>query len=177
MAGMNQTLSASGTITATVTGPAAPSSVIVEQDCVVSWSGGTGATGSCNNPLGGSAMTTSPGPGQSWTFSTYTYVSAPSPTYSCAPTATVTVPNGVSGAVSVEYRVVVTAVGINPGGAVQDSSGNWNILIGQKCSPTLSGVPSAPAGTTATYAWTVSGSKFQSWTASSSSTAYSRPPA
>ena len=67
---------------------------------------------------------------------------------------------------SVGVGVTATPVTINPVGATPDGQGGWGILIGQHCSPKIFGIPTDP-GWSATYAWSVSGTTFQSWTVSS----------
>jgi len=68
--------------------------------------------------------------------------------------------------VSVGLSVSGDSLTINPGNALLDSSGHYNILVGQGCTASLSGIP---ANSTVTYNWSVDGNKFQSWTASTSS--------
>ena len=50
------------------------------------------------------------------------------------------------------------------GNLILDGSGNAQILVGQQCTASLSGLPSV-SGATTTYAWSVSGTTFQTWSA------------
>jgi hypothetical protein len=57
----------------------------------------------------------------------------------------------------------MTPVGIQLGGATEDSSGNQNIIIGQQCSASVYGLNNLPAGWSASYQWNVGGSTFSSF--------------
>ena len=59
----------------------------------------------------------------------------------------------------VNINFLAASVEITPDGAKQDTSGKYNILVGQGCTATLLGTPSV--GTT--YSWNVSGTTFQDW--------------
>ena len=162
MDGTDQTLNASGTITATVTSaPNAvlPASVIVEEVCAVSWSGGSGAMGGCANPLGGTTTALQPA-GGSCTYIKYTSVSSPNPSYSCAPLANVSIPNGVGGAISVEYRVVYP-VGVTLGGTTT-YNGAQVALTGQALSGTLA-FGTGFTGKTLTNSWAKPGGGFEDY--------------
>ena len=64
---------------------------------------------------------------------------------------------------NVSYTVNAYPVSIIPGGATKDSSGNWNILVGQNCAPYLS-IPGLPSAITVGWpTWTVSGDTFTSF--------------
>ena len=95
-----------------------------------------------------------------------TMAGGPTVTLTCTPQAQATGNNGTG--VSVSYSANVTPVFVFPSGAIQDSSDNWNILVGQGCTSHLSSLSSAnfsciPSGCTATYSWSVSGTTFQDW--------------
>ena len=66
-----------------------------------------------------------------------------------------------NGIVYLGYNASVSPVTISLGGSVRDSSGNYNILVGQFCKSSLVGVPSSC--TVSNYNWTVSGPTFQTW--------------
>jgi len=76
------------------------------------------------------------------------------------PTASSTPGLGQTGSVSVSYSASASPVLLNLTGAKQDSSGNWNILVGQHCTASLSGIPSS---CTVSYQWSVGGTTFQTW--------------
>ena len=94
-------------------------------------------------------------------------------------TVTVSVPVSVTATFSTYTKGVLnasasaspTSVIITPGGAVQDSSYNYDILVGQGCTSSLSGIPSGC--TVSNYQWSVSGITFQKW----SGTTPALPPA
>ena len=95
----------------------------------------------------------------------------PSFDVTCTPTASASgfasSPNSpLSANAFVGYVASASPATINPMGAMQDSNGNYSILVGQVFNPILPGLPSS--GTT--YSWSVSGITFQSWTPSTSST-------
>ncbi len=69
--------------------------------------------------------------------------------------------------VSVGLNVAGDSITVNPGNALLDSSGHYNILVGQGCTASLSGIP---ANSNVTYNWSVDGNTFQSWTVSSDAT-------
>jgi len=71
-------------------------------------------------------------------------------------------PPCANGIVSLGYSANVYPVTINLNGATKDSSGNYNILVGQGCTASISGIPSG-TGWTTTYSWSVSGPTFQTW--------------
>lgn len=82
----------------------------------------------------------------------------------CSPDASASSSDGYPAHTNVFYVAGVYPVTIQLGGTTLDSNGVDNILIGQLCSATLSGIPS---GCTVTYDWSVTGPIFQSWTVSS----------
>jgi len=61
----------------------------------------------------------------------------------------------------VTYTASVSPVFVNPSGAIKDSSGNYNILVGQGCTASLSGIPAGC--TVSNYQWSASGTTFQDW--------------
>jgi len=61
----------------------------------------------------------------------------------------------------VSLAVAGNSLTTNPGNAVLDSSGHYNILVGQGCTASLSGIPAN--STNITYNWNISGSTFQNW--------------
>ena len=90
-------------------------------------------------------------------------------TLTCTPEAKAAGNNGTG--VTVGYTASISPVFVIPGGAIQDSSGNYNILVGQGCTSSLTGIPSALLNNSAnppTYKWSVSGITFQNWTVTSS---------
>ena len=73
---------------------------------------------------------------------------------------------GAQASFTITYSATATPVTINLGGATPDSSGNYNILVGQGCRASISGIPSALLNNTANppvYAWSVHGTTFQAW--------------
>ena len=84
-------------------------------------------------------------------------------TLTCTPEAKAAGNNGTG--VTVGYTASISPVFVIPTGAIQDSSGNYNILVGQGCTSSLTGIPSftAASGGTVTYSWSVSGITLQSW--------------
>ena len=178
---LNGTANSVGPITATfawlpatgmtaVTDPPPP--VIITETCVAStsilghWPDGTSAAGSFVNPLGVSGIR-------------YSSQSQAPISTSCEPKVSLTgtgalTATGIhelSGFVS--YAVAVSPVTLNltgplrdkSGQPVLDGSGNQQILVGQGCTASLSGIPTG-TGWKTTYAWSVSGTTFQSWVVS-----------
>ncbi|MGI4789482.1 MAG: hypothetical protein ACRYFS_11605 [Janthinobacterium lividum] len=146
----------------------APTSVIVAQSCGINCAiTGTGS-GTITNGLGASAS----GPALSG-CSSVQYVVRGGTTFSvsCSPTMSATASaSGVNGKIYVHiaYNATVYPVTLSLGGTTPDANGGLNILIGQHCSSSLNGIPSALLNNTAnppTYAWSVSGSTFQTWSA------------
>ncbi len=85
----------------------------------------------------------------------------------CSPSAQAT---GASG-VMVLYNAAVFPITINLTGTTPDSSGNQNILVGQRCNASVSGIPVDLLNNTVhppVYNWSVSGNTFQSWTVTGS---------
>lgn len=70
-------------------------------------------------------------------------------------------------------------VTINLTGTTPDSSGNQNILVGQGCTASVSGIPDALLNNTAhppVYNWSVGGTTFQSWSATTPANPNATPP-
>ncbi len=63
----------------------------------------------------------------------------------------------------VSWRVDAYPITINLTGTTPDSSGNLNILVGQGCGASISGLPGGTGWGTPVYAWSVSGTAFQQW--------------
>ena len=73
-------------------------------------------------------------------------------TLDCTPTAKID-----AGSCGVSYQpTLVSPVLLTLGGTTPDSSGNLNILVGQSCTASLTGIPSG-GGWSVTYQWSVSG--------------------
>jgi hypothetical protein len=174
------TLTASGTITASFVwqpdySGETPNSVIVTEtgSAGAGTSTAAGSSCDCGDGLGDSASGSATGKTSSGTHIRGVSGASPLTLSGVTPKATATTPGGYCSA-SVSYTATATAVTINPVGAVKDSNGNSDILIGQQCSPTLTGIPSNC--TVSNYQWGVTGSTFQSWSASSTSTSFTDGP-
>ena len=147
------------------TAPPQGSAAIMEQTAGVSYTYNTEITsGSDNNSLEGS----NPGGAQEWVATKYTAISNPGES--------VTLPDpGLSSKdvnlakyksyvyAFVGYTASINYVTIALTGTTPDSAGNQDILVGQQCSASISGLPTFPAGTTITHQWTVSGTTFTNW--------------
>ena len=162
------------------TGDLPPSAVIIQENCSVKmgWSYSSGATLTGSDSTGfGQSGTVSGSTGSSVVIAGTNYsgaspagdgsVSAPA----CSPSASQSGNTGTSGgggqaSFQITYSATVTPVTISLTGTTQDSSGNLNILVGQKCIAGINGIPTG-TGWTTTYSWSVSGTTFQSWTVSS----------
>lgn len=178
------TATCSGKITSTFTwnnggdpSSTPPKCIIVTEHCVASWSGeasgGATVTGTCTNPLGGSSVPASPGPGATWDYTRYTVQSDPPATLviSCSPEADATSTgsstpssNAVGGA-SVSYSVSVSPVTISLSGATL-ANGLQEALTGQQITASLNTSFSVDPNS---YSWSASGSLFKNydWTLSS----------
>ncbi len=185
-AGPGETASAnaSGTISYTSTWDGGsnnlptPPVVIKVETCTVEYTDafGSGAfgTGTDSNPLAASGAQPPSPPGTAWTCTQYTVINSPPATISdrlagASASSSATVPSGDSATISagVYDAVSYSPVAISLQGPTPDSSGNLDILVGQYCQASLSGLPTFPTGTTVSYQWSVSGTTFQSWVASS----------
>ena len=82
---------------------------------------------------------------------------------SCSPTVTF---SGGSSDAYVQYSAGAGPVTLGPpSGTTLDSSGNPNILVGQPCTGTVDGIPTTDNGWQSTYSWSVSGTTFETWSA------------
>ena len=146
----------------TMTSDPPPTTIIVMESCTASASGmnGSGVYGSasCANGLNGPVIN---GSGTSSSSSTRYKTMSGGATVSltCTPSASGTGNSGTSAYVS--YTAAISPIFVIPGGAVKDSSGNYNILVGQRCTSSLTGIPSGC--TASNYQWSVSGPTFQTW--------------
>ena len=63
--------------------------------------------------------------------------------------------------------VIPYNVSVGLGGTTPDASGKLNILVGQGCTSSLSGLPAfaTAVGNKTTYLWSISGTTFQTWSA------------
>jgi hypothetical protein len=145
-----------------------PGSVIIRQYSSSYWVDSDGyaelGSGSCDNGLGSGITTTSAGndggiAGQ--TSTGYEYTLNTGNTISCTPSG---IYGGVFGGCGVDYSATPYPITIGVNGAVQDTSGNWDILVGQGCTSSLQGVPGNC--TVSNYVWTVSGTTLQDWSPS-----------
>ena len=170
-------------------GEAAPQSAISVETAHALWAaaGTSKPNGSCTNGLG-SLDPEVANPVVQWTPTSYKYGGSSGGTrymkqtpngqgdvtFSVTPQATS--PSSMYGdsqlGAHVDYSVSVTPVTINLNGTTPDTNGDggMNILVGQQCKVGLSGIPSALLPYT-TYAWSVSGTTFQSWTVTQNLTA------
>ncbi len=85
----------------------------------------------------------------------------------CTPKVNVSPGHG-SAYASVAYSSSVSPVTITLSGTVQDSSGGYDILIGQGGTASLAGIPSNC--TVSNYQWSVGGTRFQTWSATTPAT-------
>ena len=161
-----------------------PSCVLVQQYCSALWytvnqQGAATATGTADPGLSGTTPTTSTygrnGPSQSKSAILWSQQSGSPFSVSCTPSAsfTGTVAAGALGSVKGEASVGsmitnVYPITLNLSGTTPDSSGNLNILVGQDCTASLNGIPSGC--TVSNWKWSVTGTTFQSWSASNSYT-------
>ena len=167
MAGDAVSVTGSGSLSATFvwspTGMPTPSAVVIHQQCTV--------YGFPGGPFNGFSVSGDAGMGTGLSADKYTAVTNPSASFSI-PTAdglspTVTAggtiaPGGGSAGVHVAYTATATPVTINLTGTTPDASGNANILVGQGCTASISGLP-AGTGWKTTYQWSANGQTFQSW--------------
>ncbi len=168
-------------------GEPAPTAVIIYQDSIAGLTnnryGYFDASSTCTDGLGGSA--TFPTSSNVRTES-FRYVGAtPVPDGSVSdpgvsPAASCTVSSGAgygsyaAVAASVGYVATAYPVTINLNGATKDSSGNYNILVGQGCTASLAGIPSGC--TVSSYSWSVSGTTFKDWEPTTPGNQSANPP-
>ena len=171
--GNSVTVNCQGAVTATFTwnggpnndpAPVAGSVIVVEQvnaSC-------NGQSGSVSSDLPGGTSSGSSAGSQTYTATRYSVKGGGSFTATCTPTASASStapPGGYSGvSVGVGYTASASPVTLTPAGTTLDSSHNYDILVGQYCSASLSGLP-IPSGATVSYQWSVSGTTFQTWSA------------
>lgn len=193
------TLTAAGQLTAKFTwqpaypGEPAPTSVIVYQDCQAVLTNNRNATADtscvCTDGLGGNAPLPSNGAQtESYKYSAGTVASDGTVSVSCTPNAVYNIkcPAGVgnyaAGEAFAAYKATAYPITINFTGTTPDSSGGENILVGQGCTASVSGIPADLMNNTShppVYNWSVGGNTFQDWAvtyvAGSSSTAHLTP--
>lgn len=150
--------SCSGDVTATFSwtpsSAPTPAAVIITQQAEAFWNGYPGATGSANNPLGG----TNPGKGVAWTATKYSAQSAPPaslavPCSGLSATATPPAPpNGGAAATRASYQVSVAPVTVKITGTY--STTDYRALTGQQVKVEIIGIPTNTSVTS--YTWTIS---------------------
>ena len=151
-----------------------PQQVIVKQYSSASWESTT-ASGQCDDALKDAPVTTSAN-GDTNSTSSGTHYSVKTADANgnlevyCTPTASV-----AKGSSGVYYMASASPVLIKLSGPTPDSSGNLHILIGQGCTASLSGIPSG-TGWKTTYAWSISGTTFQSWSPTTPAFPNASPP-
>jgi hypothetical protein len=162
-----------------------PPAVIVQQNCTAQWdaetvTGTATPGGTANRGLPGATVSPTIGVngmvlGVTSSGVAYSVVTTPGGSFSVpaqgsqfTPTAsfTPTAGNGAEdGGASVSYQVQAFPVIVTPsgslGGAIKDSSGSYNILVGQYCAASLVGIPLNC--TVSNYQWGVTGPTFQTW--------------
>ncbi len=156
----------------TMTSDPPPAQVIILQTCSVYVSiGHVGASGTYKTGLGKSGGVSLNPPGSSGIGSAadtvYSVVAGGASVSLPSLDASATVPAAPSES-RLSYTASIFPVTINPFGATSDGNGGWVIMIGQHCSASLSGIPSALLNNTANppkYQWSVSGTTFQTWSA------------
>ncbi len=192
------TLAATGKLTAKFTwhpaypGEPAPASVIIYQDCRASLTNNRYAPADtsciCTDGLGGSAPLPSDA-GQtateSYNYSAGTVASDGTVSVSCTPSSVYNIKCGpgvgyyAAGAANAAYKATAYPITISLTGPIPDSSGNQNILVGQGCTASVSGIPADLLNNTAhppVYNWSVSGNTFQSWSPTTPSNPNATPP-
>ncbi len=187
------TASGSGSLSAKFTwqpayvGELPPTAVIIQQNSSVTmgWSDSSGATLTGPDSTGLGQSSTISGSSGNVTIAGTSYsgaapagdgsVSAPS----CSPSVSQNGNSGTAGGAQANFTITYSAtaspVTINLGGAIKDSSGNYNILVGQGCTASLSGIPSG-TGWRTTYSWSVSGTTFQDWEPTTPGNQSANPP-
>ena len=177
----------------TLTTDPPPPCVLVEQDAGMRWyPRDLYGTATCDGTLdpGVPGATPSTGlfwgsspdsPGMSSSATSYSGKSSPGPSFSvsCKPTGSYTGQAGLEGSVTGEVDLSCGAsvypITLILAGMTKDSSGNDNILIGQGCTASLSGIPSNLLPYV-TYNWSVSGITFQSWSPTTPADPNALPP-
>ena len=168
------TVTLTGAVTATFTwqgtDPAPQSAIVTETDrCQAGCSilpGNGSVSGPCEDGFGQSQTLSPSNPSITETGTRYEIKGGSAPSASWTPNVSLTANSGTSGGANVYGTVSCTAtispVTINLTGPIQDSTGYYNILVGQGCTASLSGIPSGC--TVSNYSWSVSGTTLQSWT-------------
>ena len=160
-----------------------PQCAIVSQWCDAYWNGtvanGGTCTGTCDNGLGAPAVPYTGRLGAESVCTSYSVQNSPGTnfTVNCSPTASFSISASgtratATGNALLWYSATVTPVTIQLSGATLDSSGNYDILVGQQCTASLQGIPSDLLNNTTNppvYSWTVSGDTFKSLTPSTPS--------
>ncbi len=147
----------------TMTTDPPPASVVVQEDCTAKTNGSSGSsvpvTGVCDTGLG---VSLPPSQLQGATIplgiqcsATRYKVMAGGPTVklACSPRAQC---SGLYAQCEVRYTPAIFPVTVSLGGTTKDSSGNQNILIGQRCQGSLSAGPASLSN----YQWVVPGQVF-----------------
>ena len=171
------TVTGTGPLTATlnwrVSGPGPiPTCVVAKQVSTVQWGASVGGNGTLNNSgsTGLSPGLSSTASSASLTSTVYTGPSLSGTSVSLPACSAQVKLSGSSGTVSgtsgqesltITYAASGFPISISLGGATKDSNGNYNILVGQGCTASLSGIPSDC--TVSNYQWSVSGTTFQDW--------------
>ncbi|MGI4788989.1 MAG: hypothetical protein ACRYFS_09075 [Janthinobacterium lividum] len=169
------TVTVTGAVTATFTwqgtDPAPPNAIVTETDQCVAGGGVPGngnVSGPCDDGFGQSKPI---GPGSSSATETgtrYELKGGSTATASWTPNVALKANSGTSGGANVNGTVscsaTISPVTLTLGGTTPDANGDGglNILVGQGCTATLNGIPTALQPYT-TYAWTVTGTTFESW--------------
>ena len=187
-----QSGSVSGTVTATLTWQPAsdqtlttdppPASVTVLEQAYANWNVVNGANAG-TQPAGG-AVSDGQGDPVTSTPAAAPYSSQTSTGYKAASvsitnngtTASGTVTSGAMSATTPPYvsppqdpgasagvQFTVTPVYITLSGPTPDGSGKQDILIGQQCQASITGLPTFPTGYTVACLWSISGTTLQKW--------------
>ncbi len=178
--GITVTAEAPLTVTGTWSGGTAPASTVLMEQVTASASGmTTGASGNgipvqgaVSDGLGDGAQ-----PDANGQVAGLVYVPETGGSFKVSPSVSASVSASpgpdwnLNGAIGIGYCTGSASIGpvsftaspvtIDPGGAIKDSSGAWHILIGQQCTPTLSGIPTALQGDVSNLQWTVTGETLQ----------------
>ena len=147
-----------------------PKCVIIAEYCKAYWTGSASSggtlTGGCTNPLGGALVPDTPGPGESWEYTSYRVQNSPPELLqiSSSPEAHVKATNSSSptsasnGTASVHYGATVSPVYL----LLNDQKTAFQALTGQQITGKLD-LHQAPALKISAYTWTVSGSAIKNW--------------
>lgn len=146
-----------------------PKTAIVEEACVAQYASSPGSSGTADNSLGDAVVVTPVGTDQHGVSGTYSggdpiwhpwvkdhpglsfsFVRAPS----ASVTTTGTPPGG---SVGVSYQAITTPVRLTLSGPLTSNDGNYDVLVGQGVTGTLSVGSVVPAS----YSWTIPGNIFK----------------